>query len=166
MAPLSYSIPQRIVHWLTALLVFFNLLFTEGMEHWHHVERSGGTPTADEVASANIHAYVGIAVLTLAVIRLILLAVQGKPAVPENEPRMAKIAAAVTHGLLYLSLFLLPVSGAAAYYFDVDLAGEMHAEVFKTVLWIVLVAHIGAALVHKFVWKTDVMDRMTTGVKA
>ncbi len=165
MKPLSYSVPQRIVHWLTALLILFNLLFADGMEHWHRVVARGGTATPDEVASANIHAYVGISILVLAVIRLILLAVQGKPAVPEDEPKLAKLASAVVHGLLYLSLFLLPISGIAAYYFGFGVAGEMHAEVFKTILWFVLGVHVAAALVHQFYWKTDVMARMTKGVK-
>ncbi len=165
MKPLSYSVPQRIVHWLTAALILFNLLLPEGMEHWHHVVARGGTPTADEVASANIHSYVGIAILVLAVLRLLLLAVQGKPAVPEDEPQAAKLASAVVHGLLYLSLFLLPLTGIAAYYFGIGILGDLHAELLKTVLWIVLGLHVAAALVHKFYWKTDVMDRMTKGVK-
>ncbi len=166
MKPLSYSIPQRIVHWLTALLIFFNLLFADGIEEWHHATRGGGQATADQVASANIHAYVGIAILALAVLRLLLIAVQGKPAVPEDEPALAKLAGAIVHGLLYLSLFLLPVSGIAAYYFGIGLSGEMHAEIFTTVLWGILGLHIAAALVHKFYWKTDILDRMTKGVKA
>jgi cytochrome b561 len=41
----------------------------------------------------------------------------------------------------------------------------MHAEAFKTILWFVLGVHVAAALVHQFYWKTDVMDRMTKGVK-
>lgn len=166
MKPLSYSVPQRIVHWLTALLIFFNLLFADGMEHLHFMQMKGQTPTADDIASANIHAYVGIAVLVLAVLRLILRAVQGAPAEPEGEPPLAILASKIVHGLLYLLLFLLPISGIAAYYFGFGVAGEAHAEVFKTILWGLLVLHIGAALVHKFYWKTDVMDRMTKGVKA
>lgn len=165
MKPISYSVPQRIVHWATALLIFFNLIFTDGIETWHRAARTGSATDA-QVADANIHAYVGISILVLSVIRLILLAVQGKPAVPADEPQLAKLASAVVHGLLYLLLFLMPISGIAAYYFGVGLAGEMHAEVFKVVLWALLVLHIAAALVHKFYWKTDVLDRMTKGVKA
>ena len=166
MAPLSYSISQRVVHWATALLIFFNLVFADGMEEWHHATRDGGSATADQVASANVHAYVGIAIAVLAVLRLLLLAIHGKPALPENEHPLAKLASAVTHGLLYLLLFLVPLSGIMAYYFGAGIAGEAHAEILTTLLWALLVLHIAAALVHKFYWKTDVMDRMTKGVRA
>jgi cytochrome b561 len=59
----------------------------------------------------------------------------------------------------------MPLSGAAAYYFGVEPAGFVHGGPMKLLLWLVIIAHIVAALVHKFVWKTDVMDRMTKGVK-
>lgn len=29
----SFSAPQRILHWTMALLIFFNLLFPDGMAH-------------------------------------------------------------------------------------------------------------------------------------
>lgn len=165
MKPLNYSIPQRVVHWGTALLIFFNLIFTDGMEAYHHALRRH-EDTTDLVSGANIHAYVGIAILVLAVLRIILRITQGAPEMPADEPVIAKFAAAATHGLIYLLLLSLPISGMAAYYFNIGVAGDLHADVLKTVLWALLVLHIAAALIHKFVWKTDVMDRMTKGVRA
>ena len=41
MKPLNYSIPQRALHWGMALLIFFNLLFTDGMEIWNRALRKG-----------------------------------------------------------------------------------------------------------------------------
>ncbi len=86
MKPLNYSIPQRALHWGMALLIFFNLIFTEGMETWNRAVRKGLEITPEMVSSANIHAYVGIAILILVVIRLGLRFVQGVPDLPSEEP--------------------------------------------------------------------------------
>lgn len=61
----SFSAPQRILHWTMALLIFFNLLFPDGMAHAYRLMRRGETLTPDQISSANIHAYVGFAVLSL-----------------------------------------------------------------------------------------------------
>lgn len=166
MAPssvLSYSIPQRILHWLMFVLIGFNLIFTEGIEHWHHVMRDGGTPTPDEVSSANIHAYVGIAILCLAVLRLALLLVHGAPDAPVEEPPVFRLAAKVAHGAFYLLFFAMPLSGIAAYYFGIGGAGSLHAGVMKSLLWVLIAVHVAALFVHRFYWRTAVFSRMTRG---
>ncbi len=33
----------------------------------------------------------------------------------------------------------------------------------KLLLWLLIVAHVGGALVHQFYWKTNVLARMTHG---
>lgn len=165
MAPLSYSIPQRILHWGMALLIFFNLIFSDGIEHWHRLVRRGETITPDDIASANIHAYVGIAILALAVVRVALRFVQGVPHAPAEEPAILSMVAKLTHGLLYLLLILMPLTGIGAYYFGNGTAGDIHADVLKIVLWLLLALHIAGALVHQFYWKTDVLARMTRGVR-
>ena len=51
----SYSVPQRVLHWLVVGLVFFNLLLPDGMEAWNRAIRQTGTATREQVASANLH---------------------------------------------------------------------------------------------------------------
>lgn len=163
MEPVSYSISQRVLHWATALLIFFNLIFTDGIENWHHLVRRNQAVTPDDLTSANIHAYIGIAIMALAAIRIGLRLIQGSPKPPESEPQLLQLLAKVTHGLLYVVLLAMPLSGAAAYYFNIGSAGDLHADVLKVVLWLLLIAHIAGALVHQFYWKTNVMARMTKG---
>lgn len=164
MSPLSYSVPQRVLHWGMALLILFNLLFTDGMEQWNRLVRRGETVTPDDLASANIHAYVGIAILVLAALRLCLRFVQGVPAASEVEPPPLRLLAHITHGLLYALLFAMPLAGIGAYYFGNTTAGFVHADVLKILLWALLGAHVAGALVHQFIWKTNVLARMTRGV--
>ena len=146
-----------------ALLIFYNLLFTEGIETFNRALRRGPAPTADQISDANIHAYVGIAILALAVVRLLLRFVQGVPDASASDPRLLQWAAKVGSVTFYLLFFALPLTGIAKYYFDVDLAGDIHADVLKVVLWVLIAAHVLAALVHQFYWKTDVVQRMTRG---
>lgn len=162
-APFNYSIPQRIIHWLMAALILFNLLLPDGMEHYDHVVARGQVPTPDEVASANIHAYVGIAVLALFVVRLLLRLVQGVPAAPAGETAIARLASKAVHGTFYLLFLLMPLSGAAAYYLGAGPAGGLHAGLLKLIMWVLIVLHVAAVLVHQFFWKTEVLKRMTSG---
>ena len=165
MKPLNYSIPQRALHWGMALLIFFNLIFTEGMEIWNRAVRKGEAITPDMISSANIHAYVGIAILALVIVRLGLRFVQGVPDLPADEPPFLKFVASATHVLLYLLMILLPLTGMGKYYFGQDLLGDLHADVLKVILWVFIILHVAGALAQKFYFKTDVLDRMTKGVK-
>jgi len=161
--PLAYTLPQRALHWLTAALVLFNLLFPDGMNEWNHSMRQTGSATADQVSSANIHAYLGIAVLALVALRLLLRILQGVPASPSREPYFFRYAATVAHWALYGLMIAMPLTGIAAYYFGYEVVGGIHADILKVVLWIIIVGHIAGALAHHFYWKTDVLKRMTIG---
>jgi cytochrome b561 len=159
----AYSVPQRILHWLMAALIFFNLLFPDGMNAWRRLIRHGQTPTPADIASANIHAYVGIAILLLAIMRLGLRLVSDVPTPPNDQPAFLHYIAGVTHFLLYALIFAMPLSGMAAYYLGIDTAAFVHGGPIKTLLWIVVVLHIFGALVQHFYFKSDVLRRMTIG---
>ena len=160
---LSFSLPQRMLHWLTAGLVFFNLLLPDGMNAWNRSMKQTGAASAEQVASANIHAYAGIAILALVAIRLLLRQIQGVPTAPSEEPQMFKLVAKVSEWTLYLLLIAMPVTGAAAYYLGYEGAGDLHADVLKAVLWAIVGLHVLGALAHQFYWKTNVLRRMTIG---
>lgn len=146
-----------------ALLIFFNLIFSDGIETWDRLQDTGTPLSADQAFAANLHAYVGIAILVLAVLRLGLRFVSGAPDAPANEPALAKLAGKIGHGIFYLLFFIMPATGIAKYYFGVDTAGFLHAGPLKLLMWVLIVAHVAAALVHQFYWKTDVLQRMTKG---
>jgi cytochrome b561 len=162
-ALVSFSFPQRILHWLTAALVFFNLLLPDGMNEWHRSMRRNGSATADQIASANVHAYVGIGILLLVFLRLVLRLYQGAPPSPSREPAIFRLAAKVAQVVLYVLLLAMPVTGMASYYLGYDSVGGVHADILKVVVWAVLGAHVLGVLIHQFYWKTDVLRRMTVG---
>ncbi|UWM75065.1 cytochrome b/b6 domain-containing protein [Rhizobium sp. WSM4643] len=160
---MSYSLSQRFLHWAIALLIFFNLLFPDGMNIWHRLMRRGQVPTPEQISSANIHAYVGIAILVLAALRLGLRFTKGVPDEIAQEPAIFRLAARLAHAGLYILIFAMPLSGVAAYYFGIDAAGSFHADVLKIILWALIAAHVAGALVHQFYWKSNVLRRMTLG---
>ncbi len=156
----GYSIPQKALHWMMALLIFFNLIFSDGMEHWNRLMRRGEPITPDDISSANIHAYVGIAILVLCLVRLCLRVVQGVPAAPADEPPIAKLVAKVTHWAFYAIFLAMPLSGIGKYYFGNDIAGELHGGPIKILLWALIGLHILGVLVHQFLWRTNLLRRM------
>jgi cytochrome b561 len=163
MRPLVYSVPQRALHWITAALILYSLLLPGETERVVDLLREGKTPTPEEWTSANIHIYLGFAVLGLTLLRIILRVVQGAPAAPASEPPLLRRLAAATHGALYVLLIAMPAAGIAKFYFGVGIAGFIHGGPMKLALWILLGLHVAGALVHKFYWKTDVLERMTSG---
>jgi len=161
--PVAFSLLQRVLHWLTAGLVFFNLLLPDGMEEWNRSIKRTGSATADQVGSANIHAYVGIAILILVVLRLAFRFIQGVPPSSPLEPAIFRAVAKIAHVLLYGLLIAMPVTGMAVYYLGYDGAGDVHADILKVALWALIAGHVLGALTHQFYWKTNVLRRMTAG---
>lgn len=159
----SFSVAQRVLHWLTAAFVIFNLLLPDGMNEWKRAVRTTGSATPDQVSGANIHAYVGIAILVLVAARLMLRFTTGVPNSPSEEPMIFQLAAKLAHFALYFLLIAMPVTGAAAYYLGYSSAGDVHADYLKVILWALIGAHVLGALVHQFYWKTNVLRRMTIG---
>lgn len=157
----SYSPMQKLLHWSVTGLVAFNLLLPDGMNAWQRMTDRGQVPTAADISAANIHAYVGIAILALATLRLAVRFKTGVPPQPVGQPPIIHRLAGLGHGLLYALLFAMPLSGMAAYYLGVDALGGLHAEVLKTVLWLLIGLHVAGALAQHFYWRSDVLRRMT-----
>lgn len=163
MKPLVYSVPQRALHWLTVILILFNLLLPGQIERVVDLLGGSKVPTPSEWSSANLHIYIGFAVIGLTLLRLLLRFVQGAPAAPASEPAPLRAAAAATHAALYLLLLAMPAAGIAKFYLGIDAAGFVHGGPMKLALWILIALHVTGALMHKFYWRTDVLERMTSG---
>ncbi len=88
------------------------------------------------------------------------------PGSPDAEPPLFRLLAKIGHVAFYAMLILLPLAGIGAYYFGNATAGFLHGGPMKLLLWILIITHVGAVVMHKVVWKTNVLDRMTKGVRA
>lgn len=157
--PTAYSRTQIALHWIIFALVAFQLLLHEGMEQAWNIKRDGG-----EVALINPHVIVGLLILALVVWRLWLRLTLGTPAQPENEPALLQIAARLTHGLFYVLLFWLPLSGIAAWFFGAVPASIAHS-LAKNLLIGLIFLHIAGALVQQLWLRSNVLSRMGIGLK-
>lgn len=99
--PTRYSLPLRVLHWGMAFLLALQLVLGFAAEHWT-------TPTISEALLA-LHFRLGILILGLMLLRLALrLAL---PVPKEHMSRWRRNAKGSVHGLLYLLVLALPVSG-------------------------------------------------------
>ncbi|KAA2312344.1 cytochrome B [Pseudooceanicola sediminis] len=155
--PSNYSRLQIYLHWAVVLLIAFQFLFSDGMSRAFHQVMDGSAGAAGLAATS--HIVVGLSVLALTLVRLVLRATRGAPAHPEGETPLMRLVARLTHWGIYALLVLVPLSGMAAWFGRIGPAASAH-EVLKTVLLILVLLHIAAALFHQFVLRTNLIARM------
>lgn len=158
-ARIGFTPAQIILHWAVVALIAFQYLASEGIEHaWRSFTR-GQFTQADFGGFALAHMLVGIAVLVLVAWRLVLRASVGAPPVDPAEPVALQWLAKASHFLLYALIIILPLSGLAGWAGGISAAIRVHL-IAKTILLPLIGLHLIGALVHHFVWKTDVLKRM------
>ena len=157
--PTGYSVTQILIHWVVAFLVISQLVFSEGMEDAYHAFIKGKELSTADVISANTHVIVGFLILALAAVRLIIRAVRGVPGTPAGQSGPKVWIASAMQVFLYLVLFLMPITGALAWFGGYATMAEIHAYAKPLIILAVLV-HLGGALMQHYVAKTDVLVRM------
>ena len=162
------------LHWTIAALILLVQL-PAGLT----MEAVGRGPLQDLLY--NLHKTNGLVIFTLAVIRLGWRWSQPVPALPADLPGWQRIAARTSHTLLYLLLFLMPISGflytamggfPVPFFGLYDLARPVPenkplAEVFQSVhvslqylLYAVVALHVAGALQHHLIRRDGVLRRM------
>jgi cytochrome b561 len=157
--PLGYSAAHIALHWIIAALVIFQLVMGDLIKPAYRAFKRGAAPADADLFSANIHVYVGVSILLLAIVRLILRFRNGVPAAPAGESAFQRWAASAAHFLLYVVIFAMPISGMVAWFGGIEDAGDIH-ELAKPAIIIVVILHAAGALWQHFVARTDVLRRM------
>lgn len=175
-SPEKYTKVAIGLHWVLAVLILFMLFPGEELIE---VERgasvSGWQPTA--------HASIGLLVLILSVARIAWRLGHTAPPLPATMPLWQVKATSAVHGLLYLLMIGIPLSGwlalapwgaerldpeAITFFKLVSLnmwpnlgvwTGEMH-EMGGTLAKLLIALHVLAALKHQFIDKDGLMRRM------
>ncbi len=168
-----YTHTAVTLHWLIALLIF--AAFPLGM-YMHDLPLS-----PHKLRLYSYHKWIGVTIFLLAVMRLSWRVTHRPPPLPATMPAWERIAAESVHYLLYILIFVIPVSGwlmssakgMQTVWFGVlplpDLVGkdkalgdfllEVHETLNFTMLGL-LFAHVGAALKHHFIQHDDILARM------
>lgn len=155
----GYTRTQVVLHWAVVVLIAFQYLGSDGIEDaWRAFARDEYT-SDDFSGLALAHILSGATVLVLAVWRLVLRARVGAPPPHPAEPLLLQFAARAVHFAIYALIIILPLSGMAAWGGGIKAAIGVHL-VAKTILLPLIGLHVAGALVHHFIWRTDVLRRM------
>jgi cytochrome b561 len=154
----GYTALQIGLHWATAALVVLQYLLHEGVATAFDegLETGGMSFTPGAV----LHMAVGALILGLASWRLILRSERPSPPPPEGEPAWSAWLAPLVHRIFYALLIALPLTGALAWGMASEFMGDIH-EALRAALLFLIVAHVGAVILHQVLWKTGVLTRMT-----
>jgi cytochrome b561 len=175
----SWSAVAKFLHWLVALLILVQFVLGWMATTWRL------SPT-----KLNLfvwHKSTGMVVLALVVVRLLWRLSHPAPALPAGMPPWERVAAHLSHALLYVVMIAMPITGwivssAAGVPFSIywriplpvivppdkhteDVAAIVHFSLGIALLAL-LVLHVGAALRHHFVKRDDVLTRMLPARKS
>ena len=96
-----------VLHWTMALLIIWQI--------WIGIWMSGAINDPETQAAAydafQFHKSLGLTLLVLAVLRLLWRLAHRVPPLPEHMPAWQKLAARLSHILLYVLIVLIPLSG-------------------------------------------------------
>ena len=164
---LRWGAVSQLLHWTVVLLIFglatVGLLMTE----------MPNTPRKIEIYA--LHKSFGLTVLALAAIRLAWRLYAGTPAPVPGTPHWQARIASLTHVLLYVVLFAMPLTGwlfnsAAGYplqFFGLfNLPALTALSLHKAGFWVLLslvVLHAGAAFYHHLFLEDATLRRMLPG---
>ncbi|KVV28393.1 hypothetical protein WK78_09630 [Burkholderia cepacia] len=162
------------LHWSIAILILSNLSIGLYMDTFPH-----SSPQFNGILF--YHASIGSLIFMLTVPRLAWRATHTPPPLPGSVPAWQARIAGALHGVLYLLLFLVPLTGyvhrlAGAHpvsFFGIAdlpmlvsrdeplrlLTDALHRALVLT-LGLLLAVHVAAALKHKFVDRDGVAERM------
>jgi cytochrome b561 len=155
-SPKGYSRLQIVLHWTIAGLVIFQLLVNGGMQDAFDDRMDGDT--IEDFGWALLHIAVGIAILLLAVLRVIVRLRRGVPP-PESHNALINLMASAAHFALYGFIFLMPITGAIAWFGGSDLSAEAH-EWGRLLLIPLILLHAAGAFMEHFVFRNASLRRM------
>ena len=98
----KYSRTAVALHWITAALILGSVALIWSVER---------VPEEQVRWVIDTHKSIGITVLGLAILRLLWRITHTPPALPSHYSLWEKRASGFAHGILYLLLFLMPLSG-------------------------------------------------------
>jgi cytochrome b561 len=170
--PASYGLVAKLLHWAVVLLLIAGYVIGWLMPDIRR-GMSPGTPM-------NLHMSIGLVVLILIVGRLLWRFTHSVDVDP-GLPRWQHLSSVAVHWALYALALITPLTGwsyASARGWPVTLFSLVQlpplfaansptaraiGEIHESIVWLllaVIAVHVGAALIHAFVYRDQVMQRM------
>ncbi len=177
-----YDAVAMIIHWLTAALMIYMVFFGEDlMKAGERAAKAGDM--ANATFEPSIHVSLGAAILLLTVLRIVWRMTHATPPYPASMKRYEIIASKSLHGLFYLLLIGIPLTGWLTFggflaevpamagvkmfgAFPVPAAPvtgetfkELH-EIGSNIAMVLIILHVLAALKHQFLNRDGILKRM------
>lgn len=156
--PIGYSRAQIALHWTTVVLVALQFILHDSISEAWEAMLAGREVVIHPLVTQHVATGALIAILTF--VRLGLRLSHGAPPPPASEHAALKLVAHATHWAFYALLILMPVTGSVAWFNNVEGAAQAH-NVLKLMLLALIALHVGAALLHQFMFRTNLIARMT-----
>lgn len=171
--PVRYHPAHVVLHWLMFLLVIMML----GVGKF--VLPGIPTDNPQKASMLQTHVYIGGSIAVLLVVRLILRFTVKIPAPADAGNAFLNFLAKAVHFLLYILLIGMAVSGLGIFQ-SADLPSVFAGEasypqdffaypprighgLVSTVLLLLILLHVGAALYHQFILRDNLLSRMWFG---
>jgi cytochrome b561 len=172
-APSVFTRLRRNLHWLVTALILMQIPLA-----WFMIEQRLGP---DKLSNYALHKSLGIVLLTIGLVRIAVIIGSRRPALPAAMPRVQRVLARCTEGILLLLLIVMPMSGwlmSAAANFPVSVFGWFtlpnlvsadkdlfealqKAHRYQSYVLLTLVGlHVAAALRHYFILRDNVLYAM------
>ena len=151
----DYSGLQIGLHWVTAVLIAANYVISDGMPEALDARMAGQTVAG---LTPVFHVWAGSALLAIVLLRLLVRLWSGTPV--EVAQGWMQRAAGLVHWLLYGLMIAVPALGAAAWFFGVDQAANLHVLVMNAMM-ILILGHAGMAIFHHYVLRDGLLSKMT-----
>lgn len=175
-----YDRVQVILHWLVAAIIIF--MIGLGL-YMVQLPKQSELPPGEESVRAFyflLHKSLGLTAALLIVLRLGWRLTHRAPSLPDSIPKWQKMASAAVHGLLYLLMIGMPLSGYLqsmyskypTYFWGIELPRLAEADeaarsqftdihvILAYVLIALVLVHIAAAIKHRLEG-TDITARMS-----
>lgn len=175
--PRHFNLLARLLHWSMALAILLMLFVGAGMV----------VSLRYRDLLLDLHRPLGLAILLLALVRLANRLRHAPPPLPADLPLLQAWAAKASHWLLYALMLAMPLIGWAMLS-----AGAYPVELFKGVnlppilphspeiygflrplhgilayvLFLLILAHLGAALYHAWIRRDGVFEQMARGERS
>lgn len=109
-----YDSVAMLIHWITAALMIFMIFFGEElMEAGEEAEEAGEALSG--TFGPSLHVSIGVAILLLTLLRILWRVTHKAPPYPVTMKRYEVIGSAALHGLFYVLLIGLPITGWLAF---------------------------------------------------
>jgi len=179
-----YDGVAMIIHWLTAVLMIYMVFFGEDLIKEGEAISKLPDPTG-ATFQPSIHVSIGVAILLLTVLRILWRFTHEAPPYPATMKRYEVIASKSVHGLFYILLIAIPLTGWITFgnfskyhqiMQQIQLFGlftmpqppfianwkEWH-ELGSNAAMLLIGLHVLAALKHQFIDKDNLFRRMLPG---